>query len=91
MNQQLPRLQFALDALGTRISWDSRGRAMDNIFVERLWRSVKYEEIYLKDYTNVPEAITGLDRYFRFYNTQRPHQSLGYRTPEQVYFSNKAY
>jgi putative transposase len=81
----------SLESSGTRISWDSRGRAMDNIFVERLWRSVKYEEVYLKDYANVSEAITGLDRYFRFYNTQRPHQSLGYRTPEQVYFSNKAY
>ena len=64
---------------------------MDNIFVERLWRSVKYEEVYLKDYSNVPEAIKGLNRYFKFYNTQRPHQSLGYRTPEQVYLGNKAY
>ncbi len=62
---------------------------MGNIFVERLWRSVKYEEVYLKDYANVPEAINGLNRYFKFYNTQRPHQSLGYRTPEQVYFSYK--
>ena len=62
---------------------------MDNIFVEHLWRSVKYEEVYLKDYANVPEAINGISRYFKFYNTQRPHQSLGYRTPEQVYFSYK--
>lgn len=81
----------SLQASGTQISWDGRGRAMDNIFVERLWRSVKYEEVYLKDYANVPEAITGLNRYFRFYNSQRPHQSLGYKTPEQVFFSNKAY
>lgn len=81
----------SLQISGTRISWDGRGRAMDNIFVERLWRSVKYEEVYLKDYANVPEAINGLNRYFKFYNTQRPHQSLGYRTPEQVYFSNKIY
>jgi len=73
------------------LSWDGRGRAMDNIFVERLWRSVKYEEVYLKDYANVPEAIKGINRYFKFYNTQRPHQSLGYKTPEQVYFSNKAH
>ena len=64
---------------------------MDNIFVERLWRSVKYEEVYLKDYANVPEAIKGINRYFKFYNTQRPHQSLGYKTPEQVYFSDKAH
>jgi len=76
----------SLQTSGTRISWDGRGRAMDNIFVERLWRSVKYEEVYLKDYLNVPEAINGMNRYFKFYNTQRPHQSLGYKTPEQVYF-----
>jgi putative transposase len=68
-----------------RISWDGRGRAMDNIFVERLWRSVKYEEVYLKDYDSVSEAIDGIGRYFRFYNTQRLHQSLGYRTPQQVF------
>jgi len=81
----------SLQASGTQISWDGRGRALDNIFVERLWRSVKYEEVYLKDYANVPEAITGLNRYFRFYNSQRPHQSLGYKTPEQIFFSNKSY
>lgn len=79
------RLQVA----GIRISWDSQGRALDNIFVERLWRSVKYEEVYLKDYANVPEAITGLSSYFRFYNTQRLHQSIGYRTPQQVYYDIK--
>ena len=81
----------SLQTSGTRISWDGRGRALDNIFVERLWRSVKYEDVYLKDYANVPEAIKGINRYFKFYNTQRPHQSLGYRTPEQVYFSSKVY
>ena len=70
---------------GIRISWDGRGRFWDNIFVERLWRSVKWEEVYLKDSDNVPEAIGGLGDYFRFYNTQRPHQSLGYRTPQQVF------
>jgi len=75
-----------LETAGTRISWDGRGRVWDNIFVERLWRSVKWEEVYLKDYDNVPEAIDGLGSYFRFYNTQRPHQSLGYRTPHQVFF-----
>jgi len=74
-----------LETSGIRISWDGRGRAMDNIFVERLWRSVKYEEVYLKDYDSVSEAIDGIGRYFRFYNTQRLHQSLGYRTPQQVF------
>ena len=68
-----------------QISMDGRGRAMDNIFVERLWRSVKYEEVYLKDYRNVPEAMVSLGNYFRFYNRERPHQSLGYRTPGEVY------
>jgi putative transposase len=67
------------------ISMDSRGRAFDNIFVERLWRSVKYEEVYLKDYRSVQEAITGLRSYFEFYNRARLHQSLNYQTPEAVY------
>lgn len=67
------------------ISWDGRGRALDNIFVERLWRSVKYEEVYLKDYRNVREAISGLKSYFDFYNGERLHQSLDYKTPESVY------
>ena len=75
-----------LETAGIRISWDGRGRVWDNIFVERLWRSVKWEEVYLKDYADVPEAIGGLGNYFRFYNTERPHQSLGYRTPQQVFF-----
>ena len=64
---------------------DGRGRAFDNIFVERLWRTVKYEEVYLKDYATVPEAVQSLAAYFRFYNTERPHQSLGYRTPQAVH------
>jgi putative transposase len=68
-----------------RISWDGRGRAYDNIFVERLWRSVKYEEVYLKDYATVREAIRELNAYFWFYNTERLHQSLGYQTPLNVY------
>jgi len=68
-----------------RISMDGRGRAFDNIFVERLWRSVKYEEVYLKDYRNVTEARQGLRDYFEFYNCERVHQSLGYKTPEAVY------
>jgi putative transposase len=71
---------------GIRISQDGKGRFWDNIFIERLWRSVKYEEVYLKDYANVPEAIGELSKYFSYYNTQRPHQALGYRTPEKVFF-----
>lgn len=68
-----------------RISMDGRGRALDNIFVERLWRSVKYEDIYLNDYGSVGEVQRGLGRYFRFYNGERLHQSLNYRTPASVY------
>lgn len=67
------------------ISMDGRGRALDNIFVERLWRSVKYEEVYLHDYEGVPQAIKGLGKYFDFYNRERLHQSLNYQTPEAVY------
>jgi len=70
---------------GVRISMDGRGRALDNIFIERLWRSVKYEEIYLHDYQHVPEAMLGLQRYFDFYNHQRLHQALDYRTPAAVF------
>lgn len=69
-----------------QISMDGRGRALDNIFVERLWRTVKYEEVYLKEYVTPSEAIEGLDAYFGFYNRERLHQSLGYRTPTAVYF-----
>ena len=68
-----------------KISMDGRGRALDNIFVERLWRSVKYEEIYLKKHENMPDLMMGLTHYFLFYNTKRPHQSLGYGTPNVVY------
>ena len=74
-----------LRARGIRISMDGRGRALDNIFVERLWRSVKYEEIYLKEYQTAAEARWSLGRYFDFYNRERLHQGLGYRTPESVY------
>jgi putative transposase len=74
-----------LKGRGIRISMDGRGRAADNIFVERLWRSVKYEDIYLKEYATVAELLSGLTRYFEYYNTERPHQSLGYQTPDQVY------
>ena len=70
---------------GIQISMDGRGRATDNIFVERLWRSVKYENIYLKGYETIPDAESGLKEYFNFYNTERHHQSLGYKTPWIVY------
>ena len=70
------------------ISWDGRGRALDNIFVERLWRSVKYEEVYLKDYQTVSEARSELAHCFQFYNHERYHQSLGYKTPFAVYRSD---
>ena len=73
-------------AQGIVISMDGRGRALDNIFIERLWRSVKYEEVYLHDYQSVPAAVSGLSGYFQFYNHQRLHQSLGYRTPAVVYY-----
>lgn len=68
-----------------QISMDGRGRALDNIFVERLWRSLKYEDIYLKGYMAVLELTAGLTSYFLFYNTERPHQALGYCTPDAIY------
>jgi putative transposase len=74
-----------LEARQIAVSMDGRGRCMDNIFVERLWRSLKYEEVYLKDYASVMEAQAGIDRYFRFYNHERLHQNLGYRTPAAIY------
>ena len=70
---------------GIRISMDGRGRALDNVFVERLWRSVKHEDVYLHGYETMPELYRGLIRYFRHYNEDRPHQGLGYRTPAEVY------
>ena len=74
-----------LEREGVRVSMDGKGRYNDNIFVERLWRTVKYEEVYLKAYSNGREARANLDAYFRFYNTQRPHQALGYQTPAEVF------
>lgn len=68
-----------------QISMDGRGRALDNIFVERLWRNVKYEDVYLKGYSTITELILGLTAYFAYYNAERPHQSLGYLTPNAVY------
>ena len=74
-----------LESAGVQVSMDGRGRCLDNIFVERLWRSVKYEDVYLRGYERVPELVTGLGRYFPFYNEERPHQSLDYQTPAVVY------
>lgn len=85
--------QFTSDSFTRRlsraeiqISMDSRGRAFDNILIERLWRSLKYQDIYIKDYQTVMQLSTGLDAYFRFYNTERPHQSLDNKTPSMVYY-----
>jgi putative transposase len=78
-----------LEAAGVAVSMDGRGRALDNVFVERLWRSVKYEDIYIQGYDTVPGLHRGLARYFAFYNDERPHQSLGYRTPAAIYRGTK--
>ena len=79
-----------LAAQGVRISMDGKGRWIDNVFVERLWRSVKYESIYLHAYETPREVRVALARYFAFYNGRRPHQSLGYRTPDEIYFGTHA-
>jgi putative transposase len=79
-----------VESAGVAVSMDGRGRCLDNVFVERLWRSVKYEDIYLHGYEGVPELRSGLGRYFPFYNEERPHQSLEYRTPGEVYRGNRA-
>ena len=79
-----------LEGRGVAVSMDGRGRCLDNIFIERLWRSLKYEEVYLRDYRLVPEARAGIGRYFQFYNYERPHQSLEYRTPADLYRSRGA-
>ncbi|MCB9093419.1 MAG: IS3 family transposase [Halobacteriovoraceae bacterium] len=78
-----------LEKEGVRISMDGKGRALDNVFVERLWRSVKYEDVYPKGYNNLKEVGVGLRSYFQFYNEERPHQGLGYRTPAEVYYEKK--
>ena len=81
-----PQLTTQIAAAGVQISMDGKGRALDNIFTERLWRSVKYEEVYLADYGSPREARQGLARYFSFYNTERPHQALDYRRPVELYY-----
>ena len=86
---QFTALEFTsrLETAEVRISMDGRGRALDNVFIERLWRSVKYEHIYLYEYAMVPELEKGLNNYFTFYNYERPHQSLSYQTPAEVHFA----
>jgi putative transposase len=82
-----PQYLELLTTAGVHISMDGKGRALDNIFVERLWRTVKYEEVFLHDYASPREARQGLRAYFMFYNEERPHQALGYRTPAETYFA----
>ena len=79
-----------LETHGIDISMDGQGRVIDNIFIERLWRSLKYEEVYLKDYMDVLDALSNLKTYFSFYNHERPHQALGYQTPAMVYQLRKS-
>jgi putative transposase len=78
-----------LDGAGIKISMDGIGRVFDNIFIERLWRSVKYEEVYIKDYRSVRDAVSSLRDYFEFYNNERLHQALTYNTPAVVYFNGR--
>jgi putative transposase len=78
-----------LEEAGVRISMDGKGRALDNVFIERLWRTVKYEDVYLHDYTSPRETRLGLGQYLRHYNERRPHSALDYRTPAAVYFGKE--
>ena len=89
-------VQFTSDAFvgalldqGILVSMDGKGRATDNVFIERLWRSVKYEDVYLKSYSDGQTLFAGLETYFQFYNTQRPHQHLAQLTPAEVYYQSK--
>lgn len=82
-----PQYTKLVEAAGSKVSMDGKGRALDNIFTERLWRSLKWENVYLADYATTLEAETGLRDYFDFYNNRRPHQSLSYQTPAQIYFA----
>lgn len=85
-----PDFTGRLEKKEIQISMDGKGRCLDNVFTERLWRSVKYEEVYIKKYATPQEALIGLKEYFQFYNYERPHQSLNYKTPAQIYFQNIA-
>lgn len=84
-----PQYLQLLESAQVQVSMDGKGRALDNIFTERLWRSVKYEEVYLHDYAHPRAARQGLGGYFEFYNHERPHQALDYRTPAQVYYERR--
>jgi putative transposase len=79
----------ALEGAGIRVSMDGKGRALDNVFIERLWRSVKYEDIYIRDYATGQELTRGLEDYFRFYNHDRVHQGLDYCTPAEVHYGHR--
>jgi putative transposase len=79
-----------LESAGVAVSMDGKGRCLDNVFVERLWRSVKYEDLYVWRYESVPELRLGLERYFGYYNEERLHQTLEYRTPAMVYWEGRA-
>jgi putative transposase len=79
----------ALKDHGVQINMDGKGRCMDNIFIERLWRSVKYEKIFLEEFETVPELLSGLMEYFKFYNFERPHQSLVGNTPAEIYWGSE--
>jgi putative transposase len=83
-----PKFTELFESKGVKISWDGKGRALDNIFMERFWRSLKYEEVYLKEYKNVNEAVKGIGAYMNFYNTERPHQSLDGKRPKEVFFGS---
>jgi putative transposase len=85
-----PQDRGRLQQRGIQISMDSRGRALDNVFTERLWRTVKYEEVYLHSYDTPRAARQGLARYFQFYNHQRPHQALSYQAPAALYFGTRS-
>jgi putative transposase len=85
-----PQYRELLFAAGVQISMDGKGRALDNIFVEQLWRSVKWEEVYPREYASPREARVGLSRYLAFYNHERPYQALNYQTPAEVYFQSSA-
>ena len=84
-----PRFTNTLQYEDIRISMDGRGRALDNVFIERLWRSLKYEDLYLKSYDDVPQLYQGLTNYFRFYNEERPHQGLKDRVPAELYYTKE--
>ena len=86
-----PQYIERLSAANVQISMDGKGRALDNIFTERLWRTIKYEEVYLYDYASPKEARRGLTRYMDFYNLERPHQALKYRTPAEMYYNQIGY